>query len=92
MPETTETPVGEGLQAEFRPCLDFQTKTLGRAIAMDPVGVATAFREKLKELEAIARDFTDYIKTTDLAVFDKGESIAQSIIAMRHIEDARMRF
>lgn len=61
------------------------------------IDLATMMRDKLKELESIARDITDYIKKCNNLVerTDTGnvsETIAQSILAMRHIEDARMRY
>lgn len=53
--------------------------------------VAAMMRDKLKELEFLARDFIECIKT-DSTTWNKWESIAQATIAMRHLEDARMRY
>lgn len=85
-------------QAEYsapnvRPCFAFLGSS-GVTLTNNPeIDVVTAFRESLKETERLARDFTDYLKTTQwLNLWDKWECIAQSIIALRHIEDARMRF
>lgn len=55
------------------------------------VDIATRARALLKELEHEARLFTETIKSEEW-LHDKWETIAQSIIAMRHIEDARMRY
>ena len=54
---------------------------------------ATMMRSKLKELETIARDFSDFIKLqNEDKIWNKWEVIAQSILGMRHIEDARMKY
>lgn len=54
---------------------------------------AIAMRDKLKELEMIARDYSDFIKSYSEENFNnKWETIEQSILAMRHIEDARMKY
>ena len=54
---------------------------------------ASEFREDLKILEQKARKFSEALKESDAKEgSDKGEYIAQSILAMRHIEDARMRY
>ena len=55
--------------------------------------VAMTFREELKELEERARNFTKAIKAQPSEDFgNKSEVIAQATLAMRHIEDARMRY
>ena len=55
--------------------------------------IATAFHEKLKELESLARGFADELKKSGgEPQGNPPETIAQSILAMRHIEDARMRY
>ena len=54
---------------------------------------ANDFRDALKNLEAKARKYTEAIKKNETEIqWDKWECIAQSIIAMRHLEDARMRY
>lgn len=45
------------------------------------------FREELKKLEEDARLFISWLKATG-----NWEAIAQATLAMRHIEDARMRY
>jgi hypothetical protein len=54
--------------------------------------IATDFRNELKDLEAKARAFSGGLKGTESIEWDKWECIAQSILAMRHLEDARMRY
>jgi len=49
-------------------------------------------RDNLKVLEESWRYFTEMIKKCENIKWNKGEVIAQSIITMRHIEDARMRY
>ena len=46
------------------------------------------FREQLLEIEEVARFFVEKLKQEKV----NGEVIAQATIAMRHIEDARMRY
>lgn len=58
---------------------------------VDLVGIANVFRDEFSKLENDARTFTDKVKEAD-GILNKWEVIAQSIIAMRHIEDARMRY
>lgn len=48
---------------------------------------ANNLREKLQSLETYARNYIDSLK-----VLGNGEAIAQATLAMRHIEDARMRY
>lgn len=52
---------------------------------------ANELRESLKNIERQARYFSNLLKTTNYS-WDKWEVIAQSILALRHIEDARMRY
>ena len=60
---------------------------------VDIVDMASMFRDKLKELEMLARDYSYLIKNTNFDEWlDKWEVIAQSILGMRHIEDARMKY
>jgi len=55
--------------------------------------IASDMREALKKLEEWSRAYTKNIKWLPSEDFwDKSECIAQSILAMRHIEDARMRY
>jgi hypothetical protein len=58
---------------------------------LDFENIATKFRDELLELEASAREFSDFLKKGEVE-WDKWECIAQSILAMRHLEDARMRY
>jgi len=56
------------------------------------VDVSNEIRETLKNEEATVRNFVDAIKGAPEAEgFNKGECIAQAMLALRHIEDARMR-
>ena len=56
------------------------------------VEISDLIREQLKVQETSLRSFVDHIKQQDEAEgFEKGECIAQAMLAMRHIEDARMR-
>lgn len=62
----------------------------------DPIKVivdtANAVRDSLKTEEATLRSYVATIKGAEEAEgFDKGECIAQAMLALRHIEDARMR-
>ena len=54
--------------------------------------ICAGFRYRLVKFEAEARTFSDELKKAERPMWDKGEVIAQSIIAMRHLEDARMRY
>lgn len=58
----------------------------------DPVREAELLREIIKGVEIRARDFSNRLKAYNGEIFDKGEVIANSILAIRHIEDARMRY
>lgn len=51
------------------------------------VDVSAVFRDDLKSLEERARYYIEALKWTE-----KWEAIAQATLAMRHIEDARMRY
>lgn len=58
-----------------------------------PIVIAEDLREKLKDFEQLARDFADILKGSNcLPMFDKSECIAHAMLALRHIEDARMRY
>lgn len=50
------------------------------------------FRGELKRLEEQARDYIETVKSTDGAWMNKWECIGQATLAMRHIEDARLRY
>ena len=53
---------------------------------------ATELRSKLKVIEEELREFSDCLKSDKIsALFDKSECIANSILAIRHCEDSRMR-
>ena len=53
---------------------------------------ANSGRESLKQQEAHIRDFVAQVKETpDAEGFNKGECIAHAMIALRAVEDARMR-
>lgn len=54
--------------------------------------LASMMRSKLKEIEFLAREMSSYIKNTSEDLGDNGEVIAQSMLAMRSIEDSRMRY
>lgn len=57
------------------------------------VELAESFRDDLKYIEERARYFAKMgIKTSPDKLHDIGETIAQAMLALRHIEDARMRF
>lgn len=59
----------------------------------DIVDISSMMRDKLKELEDLARSYSDLIKDTNFDEWlNQWEVIAQSILAMRHIEDARMKY
>ena len=49
--------------------------------------LCTQFRDKLNTIEKEAREFISRVKHTG-----NWEAIAQATLAMRHIEDARMRY
>lgn len=60
--------------------------------AGDIIEVAKTLRNQLDREEATLRAFTGMVKTaTESEGFDKSECIAQSMIALRALEDARMR-
>lgn len=59
----------------------------------DPVVMAETMREDLKNLEEKARQYAEVVKSQNcVPMHDKGEVIAQCMLALRHIEDARMRY
>lgn len=58
---------------------------------LDIEAYSNDIREALKNIETQARNFSNLLKTNDFK-WDKWEVIAQSILALRHIEDARMRY
>lgn len=53
---------------------------------------AERLRAYLKDIEVSARAYAAVLKSTNEELYDKGEMIAQAMLALRHIEDARMRF
>lgn len=56
------------------------------------INIANSTRDRLNAEELHVRDFVEMIKETpDADGFNKGECIAQAMLALRHIEDARMR-
>lgn len=57
------------------------------------VDVSNEIRETLKTEEASVRDFVNTLKSAPEEVegFNKSECIAQAMLALRHVEDARMR-
>jgi len=55
--------------------------------------IATDLREALKNIEVSARGFSKQLKEPGAKQgSDKWEVIANSILAIRHLEDARMRY
>ena len=55
--------------------------------------LANHFRDTLKKLEKEAREYIEDIKSRDTVEWqNKWETIAQATLAMRHLEDARMRY
>lgn len=59
----------------------------------DPVVMAEALRADLKFIEEKARQYAEVVKSQNcVPMHDKGEVIAQAMLALRHIEDARMRY
>ena len=59
---------------------------------LDPVNEAESFRNILKWVEERARDYVAKLKEHNLPMHDKGEVIEDAMLALRHIEDARMRY
>lgn len=56
------------------------------------VELAEEFREELKHIEEEVRRYAkSAIKQAGEPLYDVGECIAQATLALRHIEDARMR-
>jgi len=53
---------------------------------------AEQMRNTLKFDEQQARALVKKLKDSTEELYDKGEMIAQAMLALRHIEDARMRF
>ena len=51
-----------------------------------------SFRDRLKSIEEDARTYIEILKSNEVILENKWECIAQATIAMRHIEDARMRY
>lgn len=56
------------------------------------VNQSESLRDSLKNIEAQARRYVQFIKDSTENLHDKSECIAQAMLAIRHIEDARMRF
>ena len=57
---------------------------------------AKELRSKIEEVKCLVKEFADQIKSGDIVenmapVSDKGEQIANAILAFRHLEDAKMR-
>ena len=49
-------------------------------------------REEISKISKTLKDFSDELKTrVSVSTEDKGEMIANSILAFRHLEDASMR-
>ena len=60
---------------------------------LDTEAYANELRDLLKEVETKARDFSELLKANVINIsWDRWEVIANSILAIRHIEDARMRY
>ena len=60
--------------------------------AHDPVIMAEDLRTRLKDIELMVRQFADVVKGPNcIPLFDKGEVIANAMLTLRHVEDARMR-
>ena len=59
----------------------------------DIINLASEIRVRLDGEEKALRGYVDNIKNAEetTAHFNKGECIAQAMLALRHIEDARMR-
>lgn len=56
------------------------------------IAKAGELRESLKEEEAKVRAYVNEIKhSAEAEGFNQGECIAQAMLALRHVEDARMR-
>lgn len=81
-PEPTEVPVeNQGMASEPVSPMN------------DPIQLAEEMRTFLKQAEEMARTYAEIIKGPFcLPMHDKGEVIAQCMLALRHIEDARMRY
>jgi hypothetical protein len=54
--------------------------------------LCSMMRSKLWEIEDLSKSLTELIKMWAVITANQWECIAQSILAMRHVEDARMRF
>ncbi len=59
--------------------------------------ISSMMRIRLKDMEAIARDFIDHLECTEIVEWTQAhheqlEVIEQAKIWLRHIEDARMRY
>lgn len=59
----------------------------------DPIQLAEEMRTFLKQAEEMARTYAEIVKGPFcVPMYDKGEVIADAMLALRHIEDARMRY
>lgn len=56
------------------------------------VNTAELMRDSLKKIEEQARRYVQFIKDSQEQLHDKWEVIADAMLALRHIEDARMRY
>ena len=58
---------------------------------MTVIQMAEELRQDLKIVETKMRVFAWAVKSAWEPLYDKGECIAQAMLALRHVEDARMR-
>lgn len=75
--------------SELRDVAEAQTEALRELTMFE---WSERFREALGYQEREARVFVSLLKDTKEELHDKWEMIAQAMLALRHIEDARMRF
>ena len=87
----TEATNQEPVPAMQEETVSSDTPTTDRPMTV--VELAELFRDDLKFIEGRAREFAKFnIKMAGEPLYDMGECIAQAMLAIRHIEDARMRF
>lgn len=86
-PETT-TPEPTGVPVENQGMASEPVSPMN-----DPIQLAEEMRTFLKQAEEMARTYAEIVKGPFcVPMYDKGEVIADAMLALRHIEDARMRY
>ena len=91
MDKISDTGLNDSNNVVPRLSLEYVMDIPGAIDGMLQLDFPNSVRTELAKIEVAMRDFSDFLKTSPIILGDRWECIAQSILAMRHIEDARMR-